>query len=410
MKKHSLIKLCSVFISLILIFQITGSNKVLARDANEKDLLERLINEQGDSIKKVFKDTDKYQVQILYTRVSKDENEKSNFTSFSYNLDGKQYFYPASAIKLSACVLALEKLNNLNIDGLNKDTPLVIKKDRGSQKSQSWDSGTKDSKPTIANFIKKVLVVSDNNSFDRLYEFLGQEYYNKTMWEKGYKNFLVMHRLGNPMSSTENKYTNSFDFYKGNEVIYSQPMVYNTSSYEFNNIKDLTKGVGYISKGKYIASPKDFSKANFMSIQCMQDLLMAIVYPQYIEENKRFNLTEKDYEFLKEYLSMIPRECENPKYNYNDSYVKYFMFGDSKEKIPENIKIYNKIGCAYGYLIDNAYIVDEKNNVEFFLTAVVYCNENNVFNDGKYEYNKIGLPFLAKLGRIIYGYELNSKT
>jgi hypothetical protein len=410
MKKHRLIKVCSIYLSLILIFQFTGSSRVLGKEPEEIGLIERLINNESESMKEIINKTSKYQVQILYTKVGRDEDNQTKFTSFSYNLDSKQYFYPASAIKLSACVLALEKLNELNIDGLDKDTSLRINKDRKSQNSQSWDNGTKDNKPTIANFIKKVLIVSDNNSFDRLYEFLGQEYYNESMWEKGYKDFLVTHRLGNPMSILENKYTNSFEFYNGSKVIYSQPMGYNKKSYELNNVKALSKGIGYISKGKYIDSPKDFSNSNFMSIQCMQELMMAIIYPQDVDENKRFNLKEKDYEFLKKYLCMLPCECENLQYDYNDSYVKYFMFGDSKEKIPDNIKIYNKIGCAYGYLIDNAYIVDEKNNVEFFLTAVIYCNDNNVFNDGKYEYNKIGLPFLAELGRIIYRYELESKT
>lgn len=61
---------------------------------------------------------------------------------------------------------------------------------------------------------------------------------------------------------------------------------------------------------------------------------------------------------------------------------------------------------AYGYLIDNAYIADFKNGVEFLLSAVIYVNNNQIFNDDKYEYDEIGFPFLANLGKVIYEYEL----
>ncbi len=64
---------------------------------------------------------------------------------------------------------------------------------------------------------------------------------------------------------------------------------------------------------------------------------------------------------------------------------------------------------AYGYAPDNAYIVDFERGVEFLLTAAVLVNENGIFNDGTYEYDEVGLPFLAELGRVIYGYELGRK-
>ena len=64
------------------------------------------------------------------------------------------------------------------------------------------------------------------------------------------------------------------------------------------------------------------------------------------------------------------------------------------------------MGQAYGYLSDNAYIVDLDRGVEFLLTAVISVNENRIFNDDEYEYDEIGVPFLANLGRVVYDYEL----
>ena len=60
-------------------------------------------------------------------------------------------------------------------------------------------------------------------------------------------------------------------------------------------------------------------------------------------------------------------------------------------------------------MIDCARIYDQKNNVEFMLSAVIYANEDEVINDGKYDYYNVGMPFLAELGRQFYNYELKRK-
>lgn len=367
----------------------------------EENLIEDILKNREDLFGEVLKNLEKHEIQILYTQINRDENNNPLFKSFRYNVDKDKYFYPASSVKLSACVLALEKLNNLNIDS---KASLTIQKGRDSQSAVRVDYSSPSKKPNIENYIKKVLIASDNDGFDRLYEFLGQEYYNETLWKKGYKDTMIVHRLGNPMGYEENKYTNPFTFYKGDKVIYEQAMAYNPNNYSLK-LKGINKGKGYYSGKNLINSPKDFSKSNYFSIECLQGVLKAIIFPESVPKEQRFNLKKEDYALLKQYMSMLPKQCDNPRYNFKDSHVKYFMFGDSSKSIPENIKIYNKIGCAYGYLIDNAYIVDTQKGIEFMLTSVIYTNENNILNDGKYEYYKTGMPFLANLGREIYSFE-----
>ena len=74
--------------------------------------------------------------------------------------------------------------------------------------------------------------------------------------------------------------------------------------------------------------------------------------------------------------------------------------------MPKNIRIFNKVGDAYGFLLDNAYIVDFDKGVEFMLSAIIYCNSDGIFNDDKYDYDAVGYPFLGNLGRAIYDYEV----
>jgi hypothetical protein len=73
------------------------------------------------------------------------------------------------------------------------------------------------------------------------------------------------------------------------------------------------------------------------------------------------------------------------------------------------VKIYNKVGDAYGFLLDIAYITDPVNNIEFMLSAVISCNTDGIYNDDQYEYDTLGFPFMRDLGIAIYQQELQRK-
>ena len=111
-------------------------------------------------------------------------------------------------------------------------------------------------------------------------------------------------------------------------------------------------------------------------------------------------------------MSTLPRESKAPVYDtadYWDAYVKFLLYGSEKGTLPNNIRIFNKVGDAYGFLTDVAYIVDFKTNTEFMLSATIYCNSDGIFNDDKYNYETIGFPFMKNLGQVIYKYELQRK-
>ena len=80
-----------------------------------------------------------------------------------------------------------------------------------------------------------------------------------------------------------------------------------------------------------------------------------------------------------------------------------------KGSFPPNIRIFNKIGDAYGFLTDVAYIIDTDKKVEFMLSTTILCNSNGIFNDDTYDYEIIGFSFMKHLGELVYGYELQRK-
>ncbi len=397
-------KYFNLFLALILSTTISFS-QVKKKD---KNLVEDLLKSRPDLFKTILEKPEKFEIQILYTQIDRDKDNIPKFTSYKYRVNPKEYFYPASSVKLSAAILSLQKLNELKINGLDRNTPLKIDSTESWQSKVEKDKTAPDSLPTIANYIRKILLISDNDAFNRLYEFCGQKYLNEELWKHGYKDVNLIHRLSVSLPVEQNRITNSFRFYKGDSVIYEQRAQVNPKQYK-NNLSSLQKGIGYYLGDSLINKPKDFTYSNYFSLEDLQEILQAVIFPKYIPAKKRFNLNQDDYKFLRKYLSMLPAESKYPKYDttlYWDSTVKYFMYGDTKSSIPDNIRIFNKVGAAYGYMIDNAYIVDFRNKVEFMLTAVILVNEDKIFNDDKYEYDSIGLPFMTNLGKMIYEYEL----
>ena len=351
---------------------------------------------------------DHYRLQILYTRIDRDDANRPSFTSKQFNVQTDRYFYPASSIKLPAAVLALEKLNRLGIDGLDRYTSLRIDSAYGGQTAVTADPSAPDSLPTIAHYIKKILLVSDNDAYNRLFEFLGQRYLNESFQKKGFSDVHIIRRLSVPGTPDQQRATNPFTFYRDADVIYRQPLVINPDTMSVH-MPDVRQGKGYISNGKLIEERIDFSNSNYISLESLQGILRSVIFPDAVPAARRFDLSADEYRFLYRYMAMRPRESDIADYldeaSYSDGYVKFLMVGESKARIPAHIRIFSKSGMAYGYLIDNAYIVDFDNGIEFLLSAVVQVNANQIYNDDTYEYNQLGIPFLAALGRAVYEIE-----
>jgi hypothetical protein len=372
--------------------------------------LEKILRQHPDWFGDLLKNPDAHGIQILYTKIDRNRKNEPHFTTYRYNLDRSKYFYPASTVKLPAVVLALEKINQLNIPGLDKYTPMFTEAGRPEQTAVKVDTTAENGLPSVAHYARKILLASDNDAFNRLYEFIGQADFNQKMREKGYSNVRIRHRLELPMSTEDNRYANPVRFEKDGQVLYQQPMTYAEKIDQ--PASPILMGKGYLKGGELVNEPFDFTDKNFFALEDQHQLLKAIFFPESLEPAQRFDLRPDDYEFLYRYMSQLPMETSFPEHyseDYYDSYVKFFLFGDSKKRMPRNIRLFNKVGDAYGFMLDNAYIVDFERGVEFMLTAVIYANKNQIFNDNTYEYETVSSPFLANLGKAIFAYEIERK-
>ena len=223
----------------------------------------------------------------------------------------------------------------------------------------------------------------------------------------------IMQRFDGRCKGTENFYCNKIDFFnQKNELVYSQPASMARKNY-FMPPGTFRLGSSYINaNNRKIKGAWDMSDKNYLHLQQINDILKWLVFYKDAPENKKFNITEADRDFLLKYMSMYPRESDYPRYGveYTDARKKYFIYGGTTDSITnENLRIFNIVGLSMGCMIDCAYIVDFSKGTEFMLTAIVYVNRDNVINDGNYEYMSNGFPFLNKLGDVFLEYENQRK-
>lgn len=359
----------------------------------------------------VLKNRSALNVQIIYTEIFRNGKETPVLVDHYFNMNNPAYFYPASTIKLPVALLALEKAARIGTK-LQKDitnASMITEAAFNGQSAVYNDPNTRDGRPTIAQYVKKIFLVSDNDAFNRLYEFVGQEEINEQLHKKGYKDAQVLHRLDVFLSEDENRHTNPVGFYdtSGN-VLYEQPLLFNKKIYAKRNE---VLGNGYYSKGKLVNKPMSFSGKNRVSLQDLHTMFRSVIFPQAVPASQRFNLSENDRLFVMKYMSQFPRESQFPSYDssYADGYAKAIMYGNDRNPLPGNIRIFNKSGTAYGQLVDVAYVMDAKNNIEFMVSAAIYCNSDGILNDDTYDYDTIGYPFLKNLGKALYNYEAKRK-
>ncbi len=378
---------------------------------SKDNLINDLLHGKANVFNNILSNPKKYEIQLIYTQINHKEKGEIELVQHQYQLNPKQYFYPASLVKLPLSALALEKCNQLHIPA---SSTMITLANHHCQKEVMIDSTSQNYKPSVANYVKRMMLVSDNDAYSRVYEFMGSDALKKRLTAIGLKQTDIIHRFDVACNSADNLYFNPICFLNENgDTLYKQAAS-NSSSYKNYKFTKKSKGKAhYNAKGKLVKKPKVFTYNNSMPLQEINDFLIGLIYPQLLPQANRLQINEADYNMLLKAMSQYPRESDYPHYDgskFEDSYKKYLLFGDYHDSIKtDSLRIFNVVGQSYGWLSDCAYFVDHKNKVDFFLSAVIYVNANQILNDGRYEYKTIGFPFLTQLGRLIYDYESTRK-
>ncbi len=375
--------------------------------SGDSPLLDSLL--QANPILKRVANNPQYELQIIYTQINRDARNRPTFIPHTYHLNPQQYFNPASLVKLPVVALALEKLNDLHNPALTRRTIMATGTAYRCQTPVPFAApADSDRTATVGNYIKRMLLVSDNVAYNRLYEFLGQQGLNQRLQELGYPNARITRRFA-PCDTAANRHTNPISFHNPQgDILYKQPAQYNTITYR-SPLGRVLKGRAHQDGTRVIPEPYDFTTANHLPLPDITALLQSLLFPESVPAFQRPHLTPADYALIRRYLHATPHESGFHPYapaRYFDAYKKYLYYGRNPDLLQQSsLRICNIVGMSHGFLSDVAYFADSLHQSEFMLSAVLYINKNGILNDGIYEYDNIGQPFLAQLGRQIQQYE-----
>jgi hypothetical protein len=397
-------KFTSVLAGLLLV----ALSSTAQSDAN---LLEKLMQQKPEQFGKILAKPNEYRLQILYTQINRDKNNVPHFKEYSYRLNPKEYFYPASTVKMPLAFLALEKINNLKLKGLSKSTLMVYDSVADRQEPIYNNPYSINGTQNIEQAVKEIFLVSDNNAANRLFEFVTPHTVHEQLANKGYKDVYIRNRLELGRTAKENRSTQAINFYnEQGKIIHHQPAAFNKDSLPYYNA---FIGDAYLNnQDSLIKGPLNFSDKNRIYLSDLTHILKSVLFFEQTPPSQRFNLTTEDRKFLLHYMHTLPTESKYPTYDsahFWPNYCKFLYTGSEKGPFPSNIKIFNKVGDAYGFLLDIAYVMDPEKKIEFMLSAVIYCNSDGILNDSKYDYDSVGYPFYKNLGQLIYNYELQRK-
>ena len=356
-----------------------------------------LVLKSDPYLKEIIKDKEDYEIQVMLTKVNHN-NTKIDFQNYQYQHDENQYFYPASTIKLPIVVLTLKKINELRSKGsdITLKSKIILNNVDNYSNFKLQDSIT-----SFQNLIADIFLVSDNSASNILIDFIGYNYFNDEMQNAGFDRTYLNHKF-NPdpyvnstwqISDLDNNMISSIN---DNQKIIKAD----------DKTNGLDKGESRYFNGEILDESLNFSEKNRFSITDMHNLIKYVFYPEIFDKANTFNLNVEDYDFIRYWMSRFTYEDIGEKFigdeKFFETYNKFFIHGDEQSVSNEQIRVYNKIGQAYGTSIDNGLIKNYQNNVEFILTSTIYTNKNKVINDNLYEYDDIAEPFLAKLSRAIY--------
>lgn len=375
---------------LTLALGIVGCMSVSARMDTYLDspVLARIL--EAPEFSTVMANPAKHRLQILLSEV-KHSFGRTTLVHHSFRQRPREYFYPASLVKLPAALLALEKLHGTK--GILWTTPYEVTR-TSCEKKENEKPLTQ--RQNIKDDILASITLSDNPAFDRLYSWTGPGYLTDTLRARGYSSIQITHRLGARCSPFENRITHPVTFYpEGALPVVQDPIVseaYHAQSDDSGLIPDY---------------PGDLR--SFGQLADFHWMTIAALLPDAVEPRARFQISEEERLWIARAMSRMPEEYHGAipvdLESMQGSPLKFLLMGGSKEKIPPNIRILSKSGKALGFLSETGLYIDTESNTAFFLSAVVYVNYVASGEDDDHHYDDIGLPFMRDLGRKVLEYE-----
>ncbi len=344
-------------------------------------------------------DDPQHAVQLRWVRIVRDADGARRYATHDRGLMSRQWFPAASVSKLPMALLMAEALQAA---GGGPDSVLRL---HAAPASGEWGDEPLDD--TFARGIDRTFAVSDNRPFNRWYELLGGDDIHHRLHALGYPHARVIARLGS--SDIEaNRRSGGGELLSADGGVLRRCPAGVAAARRFPFGRAL-QGEGWRNDdGSTTPGPHDFSHANFLPLADSLRMLQAFVSPESVPAAQRWNIEGALRARLLRTLALRPRESASPVYPesaYPDGHARWFFVGDGKARYQDGLSVLGKSGMAYGSLSEVAYVIDRDSGAEFMLAASIQVNADGIFNDDRYEYDAIGIPFMAAWARAVLDVE-----
>ncbi len=344
-------------------------------------------------------DDPRHAVQVRWIRIVRDAAGARRFVAYDHGLSPRRWFPAASVAKLPMALLMAEA-----VQAAGGDADSVLRLD-GAPASGEWGDESLDD--TFARGIDRTFAVSDNRPFNRWYELLGGERIHRRLAELGYPHVRLISRLGSSDAEPNRRSGGGALISADGRMLRHFPAdIAKPRRFPFGPV---LIGDGWRNDdGTLLPGPHDFSRANFMPLADSLRMLQAFVSPESVPAAQRWAIHDPLRARLLRALALRPRESVSPTYpeaDYPDGYARWFFVGDGAARYPDGLSVSGKSGMAYGSISEAAYVVDRDSGAEFMLAASILANADGIFNDDRYEYNTVAIPFMAALARAVLDFE-----
>lgn len=363
------------------------------QQASASDDLFREVLRSTDRLRGLGAEPARYRLQILFSEVVEGEDGRATLRRHAYR-PGAEYWYPASTVKLCAAVSALEMIEGSGEDHearVGVDTPLVYHPLFEGEKIVGSEKG----EITLRRDIRRALIVSDNEAFNRLYEFCGRDGLDARLRAAGLSDFRVVHRLAERRTWQENGMSPRIDLRAPGGQAASLAEKKSTRAIDRSMVEDLPGpshqplGRAHLAGGDRVPAPMAMGHRNYISLRDLQNLTVMAARPDIDLGLPGLSLSDGHQRVLLDAMTEDPSESEDPRFDparYDDDLPHFFRAGLERVAPRSELFIANKIGFAYGFSSETAYVEHTPSGRAFFLAMTLYTNDNATLNDNVYEY------------------------
>jgi len=344
------------------------------------------------------------EVQIALTRIDREADGGARFATATFGVQRQRWFPAASVVKLPIALLLAEVLEAANL-GFNARTVLS-----SPPRSGNWDVAEPLAEP-VWQTLWRLLVVSENVPFNRLYDLLGPDRMQARLAELGFEDVRLISRLGSPDARLNRQTVASRieapELGPDGELAWvprwtSDARRADARRFPFGSA--LKAADWQDDRGRIETGPRDFSTANFLPLEDAHAMLLRLAFPEATRRSQRWALSATTRLSLLRITGLFPRESPllatgtHAPAAFGDGFAKFFVVGD-RAAAPRGFRSFGKTGEAFGHQGETALLTDVDGQCEVLLSANVYANADGVLNDDRYEYDTVSRPFLAALGR-----------